>query len=161
MVIPFLGVRKQTTKFIKNHYAILVQASQKSSNINYITILTEMERELAENLMFHINELSKHCRICGGRLQKAKSKTTAPTHPCDSSSRDCLLSTFSVDIDTDDPHIHPARFCNRCWAATRKHRIAVEDGKEYHCSISPFLWEEHSSQCKVNYRHVIISDTTM
>ena len=80
-----------------------------------------MEKELAENLIIHTNELSKYCRICGGRLQKAKSKTTAPTHLCDSTNRDCLWSTFSVDIDTDDPHIHPAQFCNQCWAATQKY----------------------------------------
>ena len=104
---------------------------------------------MEKDLDFHTDNLSKYCRICGGRLQKAKSKTAAPTHPC-SGNRDCLWSTFKVDINTDDSQIHPARFCNRCWAATQKHRMAFENGKEYQCSISPFLWEEHNSQCKVS-----------
>lgn len=97
----------------------------------------------------HTSGLNKHCRVCGGRLQKAKGKNPAPVHPC-GKYRDGLYSAFAIDVNNDSPHIHPAQFCNCCYSAMQKHKMALKKGKEYQSSFSIFLWEEHSAQCMVS-----------
>ena len=52
-----------------------------------------------------------------GRPQPQLNCVTAPTG--------IAFGQLSL-IDTNDLHIHPAQFCNRCWAATQKHRIAIK-----------------------------------
>jgi len=50
------------------------------------------------------HSLEKHCRVCGGRLQKAKSRASA--YKCRLYMEE-LRSTFQVDVTTDEPDVHP------------------------------------------------------
>lgn len=56
---------------------------------------------------FHQLQLAKHCRVCGKRLCKAKSK--APTFKC-TDHQSILFQCFGVDVSQDDPMTHPLKF---------------------------------------------------
>ena len=70
-----------------------------------------------EQQHYHHHQLAKHCRICGSKQQKAKSKTT--TYDC-TGHRDHLLQAFRVDISSDAKDIHPTQFCQHCYCAMRR-----------------------------------------
>ena len=97
--------------------------------------------------MAEAHKLKMLCRVCGGRLQKAKGR--APVHKCTTYSED-LKAAFSLSIDGDDPDIHPQVFCNRCFAAMKRHSAAASKGLPYHHSIVVFSWENHTEgECTV------------
>ena len=48
---------------------------------------------------FHLQQLVKHCRVCGKRLCKAKGK--ASVFDCNDFTEG-LLKTFGVDVSSDD-----------------------------------------------------------
>ena len=99
--------------------------------------------------MAAVHSLDKHCRVCGGRLQRAKGKNTQTARACVEHQL-ALLHTFKVDVTFDDAEIHPSHFCNGCYAATRRQAAAASKGNLYHHSIAVFPWSRHLEQgCEV------------
>ena len=90
--------------------------------------------------MADIHNLAKFCRVCGGRLEKAKSR--APTHDCIKHQE--LMATFSLDVAMDNPAIHPQHFCNSCYAASTRREVAAAKGVPFKHSIQIYEWKEHT-----------------
>ena len=99
-----------------------------------------------EQQQYHHHQLAKHCRICGNRQQKAKSKTT--TYDC-TGHREQLLQAFRVDISSDTEDIHPIQFCQHCYCAMQRARTAAAKGVPYTTSVITYKWQQHSSDCRV------------
>lgn len=59
----------------------------------------------------HIKCLEDHCRVCGEKLQKAKSRMTS--FPCAEHKAD-LQTAFDIDVTHDNEQVHPSHFCNGC-----------------------------------------------
>lgn len=89
----------------------------------------------------HLVQLSKHCRVCGKKLCKAKSKATV--YPC-KDHPNSLLKCFGVDISRDEPTIHPPKFCNPCFAVTKRFAKATADGVHYSHSVQCMEWSSHT-----------------
>ena len=61
-----------------------------------------------------------------------------------------LLKCFSVDVSQDDSTIHPLKFCNPCYAVTRRWSKTCADGVHYTHSVEPIDWSPHTeSTCLV------------
>ena len=100
------------------------------------------------HMEFHQLELRKHCRVCGKRLCKAKSKATVD--PC-SKHPNLLLKCFGIDVSQDDPTVHPLSFCNPCYAVTRRWTKVAADGVHYSNSVQSMEWSSHvGSECGVS-----------
>ena len=93
-------------------------------------------------VMAEVYALDKHCRVCGGRLKKAKGGVHQVTHIC-SDNKEVLLVTFGLDVSLDTPDIHPLRFCNSCYAACLRQATAALKGAPFHHSIDVFSWTQH------------------
>ena len=89
--------------------------------------------------------LEKCCRVCGGRLQRAKSKSA--THKCKEHDEE-LKALFPLDVTSDEPDVHSKSFCNSCYAALRRHSTAVSKGIPHCHSIEVFSWEK-DEECAV------------
>ena len=90
--------------------------------------------------MAEMHQLSAHCRVCGGRLERSRRRN--PKYSC-LSYQEALETTFGLVVKLDFPAIHPAYFCNSCCATTRKKKAAVSKGVLYRHSITLFNWTEH------------------
>ena len=96
---------------------------------------------------FHQLQLEKHCRVCGKRLCKIKSK--APVHLCTQYSIDLLH--IGVDVSKDVPTTHPLKFCNPCYAMLRRAEKAHNTGVPYNSTTNPMEWTPHDdSGCLVS-----------
>ena len=71
--------------------------------------------------MAEMHQLDILCRVCGGRLQRAKKR--APIHKC-TNNLEGLQGTFGISVGSDDPDIHPGSFCNQCFAALKRQTTA-------------------------------------
>ena len=71
---------------------------------------------------FHVEQLQKHCRVCGKRLGKAKGR--AVTYKSTSFIPE-LLASFGIDVSGDKAHVHPLEFCNPCYVTMKR---AVKKG---------------------------------
>jgi len=89
---------------------------------------------------FHSEQLAKHCRICGNRLCKAKSRAAA--YLCTKFQED-LLAYFQVDVHQDEEHVHPQKFCSRCYAARSTATKAASKKIPYKHAITPIDWKPH------------------
>lgn len=97
--------------------------------------------------MAEIHRLSIHCRVCGERVQRAKKKDKV--HSC-RAHKDSLSTTFHINVDLDCPGIHPTSFCNFCYAAMARNKVAQTKGKQYKHTIEVFEWSSHiDGNCKV------------
>ena len=90
---------------------------------------------------FHLQQLKKHCRVCGRRLSKAKGRATV--YNC-SDYRAKLISCFGVDTGSDQDNVHPPQFCNPCYAVTLRSEKASNASIPYTHSLDVFEWIEHS-----------------
>ena len=106
-----------------------------------------------EQQQYHHQQLAKHCRICGNRQQKAKSKDTTHVHDC-AAHRERLLQAFGVDTSSDTADTHPAQFCHRCYCAMRRAMTDTAKGVPYTTSVTTYKWQQHSSNCKVTNTNV-------
>ena len=89
-----------------------------------------------ESQEFHQSELLVHCRVCGDSLVKERVTYQCLAH------QDSLYNVFGLDRTADQPHIHPQRFCNRCYVAVKR--------KSLNTSIILFNWEPHcEAACRV------------
>ncbi|XP_032229451.1 uncharacterized protein LOC116613006 [Nematostella vectensis] len=78
----------------------------------------------------HFEILKGLCRVCGKRLKKAKS-LYAQSFAC-GSFKTLLEVKFGINVEKDDPYIHPMRFCKLC-------RLATTDK-------APIIWEIHREE---------------
>ena len=97
--------------------------------------------------MADVHDLDRYCRVCGGRVQKAKRRQ--PVYQC-AQYKVALHCTFNIDVATDDVEIHPTSFCNSYYAAVRRQTTASSKGLPYQHSIEVFPWEKHrEEECTV------------
>lgn len=102
---------------------------------------------VASDIMeFHLQQLLKHCRICGKRLSKAKCRTSV--FDC-SNFRDNLLMTFGVDVNLDDIQVCPLKFCKPCHAVMSRAVKAANEGTPYTHTVTPMIWSTHTDNCQV------------
>ena len=94
---------------------------------------------------FHQQQLNKHCRVCGKRLCKVKSK--APTYLCTEYSEDLLH--FGVDVSGDIPTVHPLKYCNPCRAMLKRAEKARSAELPYTHNTKPMEWTPHNEDCSV------------
>lgn len=97
---------------------------------------------------FHLQQLERHCRVCGRRLCKSKGRAQ-PVYECTSHSSD-LLTSFGVDVSGDDEQILPTKFCNPCYVTMKRAMRTRKDGIPYFHTITPFIWTEHTPSCTVS-----------
>ena len=95
---------------------------------------------------FHLEQLGRHCRVCGGRLSKAKGKLVAYT--C-REYQEHLLASFSLDVTQDEPEVHPLHFCQSCYCSMKRSTKAVRDGACFSTSKIVYEWKEHTQDCSV------------
>ncbi len=96
-----------------------------------------------------MDQLRKHCRICGNRLTKSKGRLQ-PVYTCADFAVD-LLSHAGLDLasDGDDTPV-PTNFCNCCRMKLDRVRKAKETGTPTQ-PIQPVEWTLHTEDCKVRY----------
>ena len=92
---------------------------------------------------FHSDQLQKHCRVCGGNLNRYRVK-----YDCSKSSEKLLL-TFGITIVSDDKNIHPTEFCHSCFNVIGRCTKAKETKEPYQHTTQLFQWAEHSEPCFV------------
>ena len=95
----------------------------------------------------HVEQLAKHCRVCGNRLQKGKTRSS--TYACVNKKEELQL-TFGVTVDNDRSEVHPTHFCGSCYLKVKRTTEGIKKGEPYNPVISVFHWTPHSTQtCKV------------
>ena len=114
-------------------------------NNNIITV-----QRMDEEHIWHTKQLAKHCRVCGQRLQRAKTKTkTSSIFSC-MERKEELQVTFGITVNDDDNMIHPTRFCSSCYLKTKRRSLAIEKSQPYDPVISVYVWIPHVTvTCKV------------
>ena len=110
---------------------------------------------------YHLNELPKHCRICGERLQTSKGKYKATVYRAEAFC-DHLQTAFGVDVNCDSPTVHPQSFCKVCKVAMGRVIDAKTKGIPYKCSVKVYHWEKHEEEdCKVKPSQVDLTNKLM
>ena len=97
---------------------------------------------------YHQQQLQKHCRVCGKRLNKTKGKPQT-VYSCTQHTSD--LSTYAeVEIgNSEDDHIFPQQFCNSCHSKFSRAKQAAKDGVPFP-SFTCMEWSIHQEEsCKV------------
>ena len=46
-----------------------------------------------------------------------------------------LLTDLHLEVESDDPDIHPPKFCNSCYLAMQRMRKSLDEGKVYRTSL--------------------------
>ncbi len=75
----------------------------------------------------HIEQIEKHCRVCGNRLNKSKGKKTQPVHAC-TDHRDDLVTLVGLQIPAAEEEYLPRNFCNSCFLRMSRVKRAKESG---------------------------------
>ena len=103
-----------------------------------------------------MEQLQRHCRVCGGRLNKAKGKVQ-PVYSCIDHSED-LQTIVGVYPHSEDKSTFPSNFCNQCRVRLVRAKKAREDSLPFQ-SIVPMEWCPHEENCKVrNDNRIIITN---
>ena len=87
-----------------------------------------------KKLFRDFHNLGKFCRVCGGKVQKGKSR--GQVHQCNKQQK-ALLATFGIGVASDDQAIHQQHFRHSCHAATKRCDTALSKGVPLgtHCSL--------------------------
>ena len=94
---------------------------------------------------YHLDQLKKHCRICGGRLNKAKGKVQG-VHSC--AEHSTALQTFvGIPRAEEECTVH-GMFCNPCFLKLQRVNKASLDGVPSNFLVA-MEWEPHQEDCKV------------
>ena len=88
---------------------------------------------------WHHNQLSLHCRICGGRLKKSRSARAGREYLYSNLQKE-IQDVFGVIIANDQKEVHPTSMCRSCNDTIAKKLIP---------SVV-FEWQQHSEECKVS-----------
>ena len=98
---------------------------------------------------YHTKQLLLHCRVCGHRVMKRKSKRQ--TYECKAFAAHLQIA-FSINTLTDNPQVHPERFCLCCHHSMQRVISARAEGVHHRCLVTPFVWEVHTNEgCTVKY----------
>ena len=87
----------------------------------------------------HIQEMLKHCRVCGKRVTRFKAKFQCEKHCSD------LQDTYGIAVVDDEASIHPPFFCHSCYNVVDRAKKARKANKIYQPSVQLFTaWAAHS-----------------
>ena len=87
----------------------------------------------------HTQLFAKHFRICANKLGRVAYSTVKHTT--------LLEQAFGVNGSVDQPEVHPASFCNRCYSTAQRVTKCAREGKHIETSCRPFEWNSHSDDC--------------
>ena len=94
-----------------------------------------------------MKQVQLHCRVCGQRLTKVKTKSIA--YQCKAIAEK-LQTAFGIDTSGDDLHIHPESMCKCCKLSIDRVISAMKNKVHHRSAVVLFQWEKHSNQeCKV------------
>ncbi len=94
-----------------------------------------------------MGELQKHCRVCGGRLNKTKGKVQ-PVYFCADHSEH-LKAIAGIDTQCEDGSTFPGKLCNQCHVKLGRAIKASKDGVPFK-PIIPLEWSPHGEDhCNV------------
>ena len=99
------------------------------------------------SITYHQDQLQKHCRICGGRLNKAKGKAQT-VHACKEHFLDLQTFVGILSNPTEEEFIAPSKLCNPCFLKLRRVKMASKDGLPSHSMVA-MEWTPHQEECKV------------
>ena len=98
----------------------------------------------------HKKNLQELCRVCTKRLGRV-SYDCRPT-PAIGKGKDKYISyaqlltdLLHLEVESDDPNIHPPKFCNSCYLAMQRMRKSLDEGKVYRTSLVGHVWSVHSN----------------
>ena len=98
-----------------------------------------------------MKQVQLHCRVCGQRLTKVKTKSIA--FQCKAIA-DKLQTAFGIDTSGDDLHIHPESMCKCCKLSMDRVISAMKNKVHHRSAVVLFQWEKHCNQeCKVKGVH--------
>mgnify|MGYP003457310832 CR=1 FL=1 len=100
---------------------------------------------------FHCSQLTKHCRVCGGRLVGAK-KSKRSIYSSQSYKKELKLA-YSIDVIIDHVEIHPPSFCKLCKLSMERVLNASRQKKlaPLRSLVVPFTWKAHTAdKCEVS-----------
>ena len=123
----------------------------KIRTVDYTLSITHNRME--QTAETHVKLLDKHCRVCAGRLQRAKSRSTS--FLCTSHKED-LRSAFNIDIEKDDVEEHPTHFCNSCYKKMKRSCANRDASVPQTSTLQVFHWTSHTTEeCPVSllYAH--------
>ena len=88
---------------------------------------------------YHMEVLTKHCRVCAKLLARFK-----VSYRC-ADRRDDLEKTFGVVFSNDSPDVQPTSFCHSCYNVLVRARKAREANRLYTPCVQPFNWSAHTN----------------
>ena len=97
---------------------------------------------------YHQNQLTKHCRVCGGRLFNSKWRYKATVYQVDAF-HDQFQMAFGIAAREDSPLVHPKSFCKSCKVAMGRLVDSKTKGVPYRSTLQLYKWEVHKESCKV------------
>ena len=88
------------------------------------------------------------CHVCTKRLGRV-SYDCRPTPATGEGKDKCiscalLLTDLHHEVESDDPDIHPPKFCNSCYLTMQCTRKSLDEGKVYQTSLVGHVWSVHS-----------------
>ena len=130
----FLSSQTRQSFFMNNRHGCC-------NKCTYMYVITGMD--------YHIQQVPKHCRVCGQRLRMRIHKQTA-SYDCKTFT-DNLQIAFSINTSTDDISIHPERFCICCKHSMQRTIHALTEGVH---AVIPFQWQKHTDEeCTVHIQN--------
>ncbi|KAL5486922.1 hypothetical protein EMCRGX_G019462 [Ephydatia muelleri] len=90
-------------------------------------------------------QLTKHCRVCGGRLVVAK-KSKRTIYNSLSYKKELKLA-FGIDVIVDHIEIHPPSFCKPCKLSMDRVLNASRQNKlvPFRSLVTPYKWKAHTA----------------
>ena len=146
----------------KRSVCYLTICLMKNHEIVFLTFLSNTKHTIkllqkihTSSLEYHLGELQRHCRVCGGRLNKAKGKVQ-PIYSCCDYPED-LKAFAGIDWQSEeDGSTFPGKFCNQCHVKLDRAKKASKDGLPFQ-PIVPLEWSPHQDHCSVRIIIIIIT----
>ena len=86
----------------------------------------------------HTELLTKHCRICANKLGRVAYNSVKYST--------LLEEAFDVSVAKDQPEVHPAKFCNRCYLTAQRVSKSNQENKYTETSCRSFEWTRNSDE---------------
>ena len=96
---------------------------------------------IAMNDDFHTRQLKLHCRFCSGKLGKN-------IYPCKTHTV-LIRHTAYVNTEFDQSSVHPASFCNSCYATLTAIDREQKSGLVSLRQFTVHQWVPHTTECEV------------
>ena len=118
--------------------------------LHHICQLQNIQKYTISSMEYHLDQLKKHCRICGGRLNKAKGRVQR-VHFC--AEHSTALQTFVGIPRAEEESTVSGVFCNPCFLKLQRVDKASLDVVPSN-SLVALEWEPHQEDCKVRNNKV-------